>query len=388
MLGIRWGGVDHIPRVQLDAGITADSSPDAVRAALQKQCGGSCLPVGEPTSMCTSHTQPAVVVDASGNMVPYLGGFPLVYALSSDACGGEAGELSTTRLEEFFEAMARAYCPAFGVEPCGTTVETCGKLNEMLSFSAWAASSNKPSNTAPVVIRCHSDVDIPDGLRWLTTPNVGRFWAMRLLQPTRSMTVAEFMAAVDSVCTASPRLKADCLPDPLLLESTTKMPKDALRERRAFAHVLALATKALVVEHRLCDALRTLALFAAMDGAPHEFVKWWREECPVSAAGTVARAFTVLQTRYLFAFDGLPAAMERWDVVKAAIHRHHGNRFGKLPNPDVLGLEELWEQGKVECAYRADGCGCDTLAPVCAAQHHTATDAGKLVPGESSEAST
>ena len=112
LLGIRWGGVDHIPRVELDADITADSSPDAVRTALQKQRGVSCLPVGEPTSMCTSHTQPAIVVDASGNMVPYLGGFPLVYALSSDACGGEAGELSTTRLEEFFEAMARAYGPA------------------------------------------------------------------------------------------------------------------------------------------------------------------------------------------------------------------------------------------------------------------------------------
>ncbi len=210
---------------------------------------------------------------------------------------------------------------------------------------------------------------------------------MRLLQPTRSMGVAEFMAAVDSVCTVRPRYKRPCSPYPRLASFST-MPRDAMREMQAFGRVLKLATKALVVEHRLCDALRTFALFVACNSSPHEFVRCWREECPATDAGTMARAFTVLQTRYWFWFDALSAAMKPWDRIKATIHRHHGNRFGKLPNPDVLGLEELWEQGKVKCAYRTDGCGCDTLASVCAAQHHTATDAGKLVPGESSEAST
>ena len=207
---------------------------------------------------------------------------------------------------------------------------------------------------------------------------------MRLLQPTRSMGVAEFMAAVDSVCTVRPRYKRPCSPYPRL-ESSSTMPRDALIERQAFSEVLELATKALVLEHRLCDALRTFALFVACDSSPHEFVRCWREECPATNAGTMARAFTVLQTRYWFWFDALPAAMKPWDRIKATIHRHHSNRFGKLPTPDIFELEAIWELGKAEDAYLTDGCGCDTFALHSAVQHQSATGAGKL-PAEASGA--
>jgi len=386
MLGIRWGSVDHIPRVQLDADITADTSPYAVRAAFQKQRGVSCLPVGEPTSLCTSHTQPALVVDGSGNMVPYLGGFPLVYALSNDTWVGEAGELSTARFEAFFECIASCIGMHFEEEevPPRDPRKTLLTLNEMLSYSAWAASSNKPSNTAPVVIRCQSDVDLPDGLRWLPASNVGRFWGMRLLQPTRSMAVAEFMAAVDSVCTVRPRYQRRCSPYPRLPSFST-MPRDALHERYGFGQALVLATKVLVVEHRLCDALRTFALLVTCDCSPHEFVRCWREECPATDAGTMARAFTLLQTRYLWVLDPLRPEMKPWDRIKDTIHRHHGDRYGKLPTHDIIELGMMWETGKAEDVGRTDGCGCDTLAPPSAAKHHTATDASKL-PAEASGA--
>ena len=389
MLGIRWGSVDHIPRVQLDADITADTSPYAVRAAFQKQRGVSCLPVGEPTSLCTSHTQPALVVDGSGNMVPYLGGFPLVYALSNDTWVGEAGELSTARFEAFFECVASRVGMDFEEVPPCHPLKTHPTLNEMLSSSAWAAPSNEPSTTAPVVIRCQSDVDLPDGLRWLPASNVGRIWGMRLLQPTRSMAVAEFMAAVDSMCTVRPRYQPDCAPYPLLPSFST-MPRDALEDRRAFGQLLRLATKVLVVEHRLCDALRTFALLVTCDCSPHEFWRWWCEECPATDAGTMARAFTLLQTRYWFAFDALPPAMEPWDRIKDTIHRHHGDRYGKLPTHDIIELEMMWEQATAaEDVGRTDGCGCDTLAPptshTSAAKHDTATDASKL-PAEASGA--
>ena len=334
--------------------------------------------------MCTSHTQPAIVVDASGNMVPYLGGFPLVYALSNDTWAGEAGEPSTARLEAFFECIAS--CFDIEVPPSGP-MDRRLSLNEMLSSSAWAAPTTDISNTAPVVIRCQSDVDLPDGLRWLTAPNVGRFWGMRLLQPTHSMAVVDFMAAVDSVCTVRPRYQRPCSPYPRLPSSST-MPRDAILERRAFGEVLELATKALVIEHRLCDALRTFALFVACDSSPHEFVRCWREECPATNAGTMARAFTVLQTRYWFWFDALSAAMKPWDRIKATIHRHHSNRFGKLPTPDIFELEAIWELGKAEDAYQTDGCGCDTLALPSAVQHHPATDAGKLLAESSGAAPT
>ena len=207
---------------------------------------------------------------------------------------------------------------------------------------------------------------------------------MRLLQPTHSMAVVDFMAAVDSVCTVRPRYQRPCSPYPRLPSSST-MPRDAILERRAFGEVLELATKALVIEHRLCDALRTFALFVACDSSPHEFVRCWREECLATDAGTMARAFTVLQTRYWFWFDALPAAMEPWDRIKATIHRHHGNRFGKLPTPDMFELEAMWELGQPEDAYLTDGCGCDTFALHSAVQHQSATGAGKL-PAEASGA--
>ena len=207
---------------------------------------------------------------------------------------------------------------------------------------------------------------------------------MQLLQPTRSMAVAEFMAAVNSVCTVRPRYNLT-LDEPYpRLESYATMPKDAKWERYDFVQVLDLAIKALVVEHRLCDALRIFALYAATESSPREFVRWWRE-CPATDAGTMARAFTVLQTRYWFWFDALSAAMKPWDRIKATIHRHHGNRFGKLPTPDIFELEAMWELGKAEDAYLTDGCGCDTLALHSAVQHQSATGAGKL-PAEASGA--
>ena len=207
---------------------------------------------------------------------------------------------------------------------------------------------------------------------------------MQLLQPTRSMAVAEFMAAVDSVCTVRPRYNLTLGAPYPRLESYATMPEDAKWERYDFVQVLALAIKALVVEHRLCDALRIFALYAATESSPREFVRWWRE-CPATDAGTMARAFTVLQTRYWFAFEALPAVMQPWDRTKATIRRHHGHRFGELPTRDLFELEEMWELGKAEDVGLTDGCGCDTLALPSAAQHHTTTDAGKL-PAESSGA--
>ena len=204
------------------------------------------------------------------------------------------------------------------------------------------------------------------------------------MQPTRSMAVAEFMAAVDSMCTVRPRYNLTLGAPYPRLESYATMPEDAKWERYDFVQVLALAIKALVVEHRLCDALRIFALYAATESSPREFVRWWRE-CPATGAGTMARAFTVLQTRYWFAFDMLPAAMKPWDRTKATIRRHHGHRFGELPTRDLFELEEMWELGKAEDVGLTDGCGCDTVALPSAAQHHTTTDAGKL-PAESSGA--
>ena len=98
----------------------------------------------------------------------------------------------------------------------------------------------------------------------------------------------------------------------------------------------------------------------------------------------------VAAARYWFAFDALPPAMEPWDRIKDTIHRHHGDRYGKLPTHDIIELEMMWEQATAaEDVGRTDGCGCDTLAPptshTSAAKHDTATDASKL-PAEASGA--